>query len=723
MNEKVVSLLAQMTIEEKIGQLVQVTGDFFQDGQSKITGPLDQAGQLKDEVRYTIGSVLGTSGADDVIKIQKDYLSHSRLKIPLLFMADIIHGYKTIFPIPLGLAATFNPDMMTTASQVAASESAAGGVKITFAPMTDLVRDPRWGRVMESTGEDPHLNAVMAAAAVKGFQGNLPIDDQHIAATVKHFAGYGAPEGGREYNTVDMSEWRFRDQYLASYQAAIDAQAKLVMTSFNTLFGIPATGNKYLMRDILRNELKFDGVLISDWNAIEELVQHGTAKDLNDAARQALASGVDIDMMAFAYAGLLEHADQLSDQILALIDESVLRMLNLKADLGLLDEPYRGISQQKEVDIELRAQNERQALRAAEEAIVMVKNGGDTLPITKQQRVFLTGPTANTGDLLGSWSWKGDVEQTDTLLNQLSHRVDHVAFLAGMTYHQDVTSDWDAIAAQVAASDVVVVALGLQSSESGEATSMSNPALPAGQVDYLKKLQALGKPIVTIVVTGRPLILTQVAELSDTLLISFFPGTKGAAALSNILVGQTEPTGRLPMTFPQNVGQIPIYYNDYNTGRPNQIDTGSGDNKYMSKYIDVSNAPLYPFGFGLGYTTITISQISLTHDKVTISDEIEVKVELNNSTSISGTTVLQCYTHQKVGQTVRPLKELKWFKKVKVAANSKETVTARIPVSALASYHSDLTRHVDTGDYDVLVGLNSATLSRRVFQVIAQGER
>lgn len=717
MNEKIVNLLAQMTIEEKIGQLIQVTGDFFQDGRSEITGPLGQNNQLSDELKYTIGSVLGTSGADDVSEIQKNYLARSRLKIPLLFMADIIHGYKTIFPIPLGLAATFDPEMMRTAAQVSAAEAAAGGVKVTFAPMTDLVRDPRWGRVMESTGEDPHLNAVMAAAAVKGFQGELPIDATHIAATVKHFAGYGAPEGGREYNTVDISEWRFRDQYLGAYQAAIAAQAKLVMTSFNTLFGVPATGNHYLMQTILRGELKFNGVLISDWNAIAELLAHGTAQDIESAAKKALAAGVDIDMMAFAYAGLLAKVDQLSDDILALIDLAVQRVLNLKDELGLFDDPYIGISKEKEGEPSITFAHEQQALKAAEASVVLVKNAKRTLPIQATQRVFLTGPTANTGDLLGSWSWQGDVSQTETLCHQLNRHVDYLSYLPGVAYHEDISTDWAAIKQHVASADVVVVALGLPSSESGEATSLSNPALPSQQVAFLKKIQALGKPIVTVVVTGRPLILSTVAQLSDALLISFFPGTKGAEALTNILLGKTEPTGRLPMTCPQNVGQIPLYYNDYNTGRPNQTTDGSGENRYMSKYLDVSNAPLFPFGFGLGYADIAIKQAKLVQTTFSVDDDIAVEVTLSNDAEIAGTTVLQCYTHQQVGETVRPRKELKWFKRLEVDAKQQRQVTICVPVNTLTNVHSDLTTHVDPGTYDIMVGLDSEHLHRLTCEI------
>ena len=717
MKKIVENLFLQMTIKEKIGQLIQVTGDFFQNGDSKITGPLSQENRLEEDVRYTVGSVLGISGASDVENIQKEYLEHNRLKIPLLFMADVVHGYKTIFPIPLGLASTFNPDMMTISSEVAASESAAGGVRVTFAPMTDLVRDPRWGRVMESTGEDPYLNSVMATASVKGFQGKLPIDETHVAATVKHLAAYGAPEAGREYNTVDISEWRFRDQYLSSYKAAIDAQVKLVMTSFNTLFGKPATGNKYLMKDILRDELTFDGVLISDWNAIEELIHHGTAEDLNNAAEIALDAGVDIDMMAFAYAKLLDNIDGIPGKVLELIDESAIRILELKKELGLFENPYIGISRQKENDVTMAQKNKQQALQVAEESIVLVKNNNGTLPLSPHQRVFLTGPTANTCDLLGSWSWKGDIDDTDSLLTQLKQKVDTIHFSEGITYHQNVPQDWNNIVDQVNDVDVIVVALGLQSSESGEATSMTNPVLPDGQIAYLRALQALGKPIVTIVITGRPLVLTTVDGLSDAVLISFFPGTMGAEALSNVLVGDTEPTGRLPMTFPENVGQIPIYYNAYNTGRPVEVGMENGEAKYISKYIDSPNEPLYPFGFGLGYANIGIVHVMITNYVVSESGTIQLVVQLANMSDYSGSTVLQCYTHQKVGETVRPLKELKWFKKIYLLANSKKEVTISLPVNNLVSVHSDLKSYVDEGYYDVMVGLNSSELSHDDIQI------
>ncbi|WPQ68720.1 glycoside hydrolase family 3 N-terminal domain-containing protein [Weissella paramesenteroides] len=710
MTDIVKKLLNKMTVEEKIGQLIQVTGDFFKGSESTITGPLSENGRLKDEVKYMIGSVLGTSGSSEVKKIQQDYLAHSSLKIPLLFMADVIHGYKTIFPIPLGIAATFNPKMMKIASQVAASESAAAGLHVTFAPMVDLVRDPRWGRVMESTGEDPYLNEVMAREAVKGFQGNLPIDDSHIAATVKHFAGYGAAEAGREYNTVDMSEWQFRENYLGAYQSAIEAQAKLVMTSFNTMFGVPATGNKYLMKDILRQELEFNGVLISDWDAINELINHGTATDLQAATNLALNAGVDIDMMSFAYITLLEHVDELSKNVLKLIDESASRVLQLKKELGLFQNPYKGLNPEKENDKDIKLAHEKNALEVAEESIVMVKNNSSILPLSFDQRVFLTGPVADTGDLLGSWSWKGDVLQTKSLLFKMKKSFKNISFSEGINYHDRHIKDWDKISQQVSDADVIIVALGQPSSESGEATSMMEPTLPIGQIEYLKKLRQFNKPIVAIVVTGRPLILTQVNELVDAMLISFFPGTKGATALTNILTGKSEPTGRLPMTFPRNNGQIPIYYNSYTTGRPIEFGLQNNETKYVTKYIDGSNDPLYNFGDGLGYADISISESVIQENVLSMSEQIKVSVILQNKSNRSGQTVLQGYIHQKIGETVHPTKALKWFKKIEVPAKNSRKIMMSIPVNELASVHQDLSTSIDLGEYEIMVGLNSTDL-------------
>lgn len=718
MSELVSNLLAKMTTAEKIGQLIQLTGDFFQDGQAAITGPVNEQAQLNKEEIYSIGSVLGVSGVADVRKIQEGYLAHSRLKIPLLFMADVVHGYRTIFPIPLGLGASFNPEVMEKAAQVAAQESAAAGVHVTFAPMVDLVRDPRWGRVMESTGEDPYLNALMGQAAVTGFQGNSPWDEKHIAACVKHFAGYGAPEAGREYNTVDLSEWRFCEQYLPAYSAAISAQALLVMTSFNTLFGVPATQNQHLLRDILRDELKFNGVVITDWNAIEELVHHGTVQDLQDAAQKALEAGVDLDMMSFAYAEFLQKASELEPDLLKLIDESTRRILELKETLGLFTDPYRGLDEVQEKDPNVFQANLEQAQKAAEESIVLVKNYDNTLPLDQKQKVAVVGPASQTGDLLGSWSWKGDVSATESVAEALTHTFASVSSATGCGYHSVNAKQLQQACLVAADADVIVAVLGLPSSESGEATSMTDISVPHEQIELLRKLKKFNKPVISIIITGRPLLLKEVHTLSDAVLIGWFPGSRGARAIANILSGQIEPSGRLPMTFPMELGQVPLYYNAYSTGRPIAVGEKNGETKYVTKYIDSSNEPLYPFGFGLGYSEISLAKLELKTPTVHAPTELLLEVTLTNHSAIESQTVLQCYTHQKVGETVRPIKELKWFKKLSVAGKSSQKVQIKIPAASLASVHTDLRTSVDHGTYQAMVGFNSADLQTVDFEII-----
>lgn len=704
-SQKVKEIMQQMTIEEKIGQLIQLSADFFQDGQAVITGPMKSSNLTLDTV-YTVGSVLGISGAKKVRQIQHDYLKNSRLKVPLLFMADVVHGYQTIFPIPLALGASFNPETMKIASQVAAQESAAGGVHVTFAPMVDLVRDPRWGRVMESTGEDPYLNSVMADASVRGFQGT-DLDGQHVAACVKHFAAYGAPEAGREYNTVDISEWRFKEQYLPAYQAAVDAQALLVMTSFNTLFGVPATANQHLMRDILRNELQFDGVLISDWDAIAELINHSVAGDLETAADLALKAGVDIDMMAFAYSKYLKKAASLDQTTADLIDESVTRILELKDKLGLFDDPYRGITEEREQNEIKTVANLTAVQTAAEESIVLLKNQRQTLPLAADTQAALIGPVAETGDLLGSWSWQGKTSETKSIQSALAAEMPNLKVATGVAYrslNQKELAEALTVARQ---QDVIIVALGLPSSESGEATSLTNIKLPEEQLVLLRKLAQLNKPIISVIVSGRPMDLSEVDALSDAVVFAWFPGSRGAKAISNILLGKVNPSGKLPMTFPRSVGQVPIYYNHYHTGRPITNTPEDDENKYQSKYTDQKNSPLYPFGFGLSYADIKVKNVELAANEITTDGELKVNVTLINQSSRQGKTVIESYIHQHVSETVRPVKSLVDFDKVTIAANSSQTFSLSIPCERFAAVHTNLEKYVDAGQYTLMVGLDS----------------
>ncbi|MDN7144802.1 glycoside hydrolase family 3 N-terminal domain-containing protein [Liquorilactobacillus mali] len=721
MVNRITELLRKMSIAEKIAQLSQLSADYFQEDGVTLTGPTGKQ-QVTSEELHSVGSVLGISGAERARKIQKNYLQHSRLKIPLLFMADVVHGYKTIFPIPLGLASSFDSELVEETAKIAAKESASAGLHAIFAPMVDLVRDPRWGRVMESNGEDPFLNGSLATASIKGFQGCVTdrFDENHVAACVKHFAAYGAAEGGREYNTVDMSEWQFRDQYLEGYQRAIETGARLVMTSFNTLFGVPATANEHLMRTILRKELKFDGILISDWNAIGELKEHGVASSQTDAAVKALKAGVDMDMMSFAYFELaqkLEKEGQVPQEIIKLLDESVYRVLKLKEELGLFEDPFRGMDLLKEEENVLTEDNLKIAQKAAEESTVLLENKDNLLPLKPDTKITLCGPLVRERDLLGSWSWKGNTTKNETIADALQNK-----FKGVTVFDEDLaegTLDLNVLKQKTADSEVVIVALGLKSYQSGEATSMTKPRLPKKQLNFLKALNETGKKIVTIIITGRPLVLTEVSKFSDALLLPWFPGSRGAEAIANIITGEVNPSGKLPMSFPRDIGQIPLYYNSLRTGRPlTGSDNLDKENKYLSKYIDEENSHLYCFGYGLSYADFKVKKVQLVDKQIAKNGELNLKVEVANESHIDGQTVIQCYTHQCVAETAQPDRELKMFKKIMLKANEAKVIDICIPVTRLAYTHQDLTKKVDCGNYVLYVGFAADTKRKISFEII-----
>ncbi|WP_439425491.1 beta-glucosidase BglX [Oenococcus alcoholitolerans] len=702
------NLLKQMTLDEKIGQLQQVTGDFFGSSGGAITGPIDDQAKkyIKDNV-YNIGSVLGISGKKEIIDIQKNFLQHSRLKIPLLFMADIIHGYKTIFPIPLGLAASWDPKLIKDVAQASADEAAAEGISVTFSPMADLVRDPRWGRVMESTGEDPFLNSIYAKAFVEGYQGKDRIDNNHLAATVKHFAGYGAVEAGREYNTVDMSEWRFRSEYLPSYKAAVEAKAQLVMTSFNTLFGIPVTGNRYILQDILRKELSFDGVIISDWNSIGELIDHGVAENMGQAASLALKAGVDIDMMSFSYISQLENLIDSKKINIDLIDHAVYRILSLKKKLGLFDDPFRGLETKKVNSHVFTDEKLALAQKAAEESIVLLKNDDKTLPLNIDDSVALVGDIGDSHDLLGSWSFKGDKLSVKTIKESLYSKFKKIVFAKGYKTASDFSSKMAEEAVAIAKKQkYIIFVAGLESEQSGEASSLTDIKIADNQIRLLKKLAELGKPIITLLVTGRPLDLTEIQKYSNAILLAWFPGTKGADALAKIITGETNPSGKITMTFPRNVGQTPIYYNHFNTGRP--LLDKNADEKYLSKYLDSPNDPLYPFGFGLSYSNFKIGQLTVDSKEIKENSSILASIIVHNPSKLDGDATVQWYIRDLSAEVVRPVKELKFFEKKLVKAGSSSKFIFRIDLSDLSYVHSNKKMYPDKGKFILAAGFSSS---------------
>lgn len=751
----------KMTLDEKIGQLLQLAVPFFrgasQSGQ--ITGPMKSLG-IREEQAVNAGSVLGLAGAEEAAGVQREYLKNNRLGIPLLVMADIVHGFKTIFPVPLAIGCSWDLELAERSAEIAAREAAVSGVHVTFAPMADLVRDPRWGRVMESTGEDPYLNALFVRAFVRGFQGpDLGGDKLRVAACVKHFAAYGLAEGGRDYNTVDLSERQLREYYLPAYKAALDAGCEMVMTSFNTLDGIPASGNQKLLRQLLREEWGFDGVVISDWGAVKEMIPHGVAEDEREAALKAIQAGVDIEMMTSCYVHHLPQliADGLVDE--ALVDEAVLRILRLKEKLGLFDNPLRGADPALERELVYCREHRAAARELAVKSCVLLKNDG-VLPLGLEQRVAVIGPFAASGDMLGPWSWTGSKEQAaqlgaamqaaaaspanvaiapgceiDVGREELTAEADRVAEAdkaaeAGRAAEADRSAEVDR-AAEVdrvpaadraaeadraaAAADVIVLALGEASDMSGEAGSRADIRLPEAQLELLRRMKRLGKPLAVVLFNGRPLDLHGVLDEADAVLEAWFPGSEGGPAIADLLYGDENPSGRLTMSFPHSVGQIPVYYNHFNTGRPQ----GAKDAqvRYVSQYLDIPNEPLLPFGYGLSYTVFTYGPLRLSADILTADQPLRVSVEVTNAGKREGTETVQLYVRDWSGDVVRPLKELKGFRKVRLAPGETAEVAFEITEDMLRYHHSDLVFSSDPGAFSLFVGSSSRDVQQADFRL------
>lgn len=716
-SQRIMNLLKEMTLEEKAAQLMQLVAAFYDDGdEGQITGPMEAMGISEAEVNRA-GSVLGVSEAEKIIKIQQAHLAKDRLGIPLLFMADIVHGFKTIFPIPLAMGCSWDTELAESSAAVAAKEAAVSGLHVTFAPMADLVRDPRWGRVMESTGEDPYLNALFARAMVRGFQGSdLTRDTSHVAACVKHFAAYGLAEGGRDYNTVDLSERSLLEYYLPAYKAALDEGCELVMTSFNTVDSIPASGNRKLMRDLLRGEWGFDGVLISDWAAIREMIAHGAAEDDREAALKAITAGVDIEMMTPTYVHHLPQlvAEGLVDE--ALVDEAVIRILELKEKLGLFDNPLRGADPEAEREVIYCDAHRQVAQELATKSCVLLKNEG-VLPLRREQKVAVVGPFAQNGDILGSWSWAGSRETALQLgASMVKLAGDNVVLAEGSGIMSMSKEQLQQADAAVQEADVIVLALGEASEMSGEASSRSNIQLPEAQLQLIQAMKRHGKPLAVVLFNGRPVDLHGVIDQVDAVLEAWFPGSEGGAAITDLLYGVANPSGKLTMSFPYAVGQIPVYYNHYNTGRPKPAE--DTEEKYVSQYLDIPNAPLLPFGYGLSYTTFDYSALELSSEVMTPEQSLKVTVEVRNTGELRGVETVQLYVRDIAGEVVRPMKELKDFHKVDLAPGETTKVVFELGEDKLRYYHSDLSFASDAGSFEVFVGPNSRDTLQARFRLI-----
>ncbi|MEC3884874.1 glycoside hydrolase family 3 N-terminal domain-containing protein [Halobacillus sp. HZG1] len=701
------NLLDQMTVEEKVGQLVQLATPFFKGASDRgeITGPMVHMNIDEEDIQRT-GSVLGASGAKETINIQKVHMEESRLGIPLLFMSDIVHGFKTIFPVPLAIGCSWDMELAEKSASIAAREAAVAGVHVTFAPMVDLSREPRWGRVMESTGEDTFLNSQFARSFVRGFQGDLENDPHKVASCVKHFAAYGAPEGGRDYNTVDMSEWQLRENYLPAYKAALDEGAQMVMTAFNILNGMPSTGNEPLMRGLLRDEWNFDGVLISDWGAVKELIPHGVAENEKIAAEKAMKAGVDVEMMTSCYVNHVEELIEEGTLEESILDEAVLRILQLKQKLGLFDNPYRGASEQEEDTHILSTENRKASRELATKSMVLLKNEG-TLPLQQDQKVALIGPFADNTDILGPWSWGGSADDTITVASGLSQYLNENQLLtsAGCGIETGTDEQMQAALQKAEQAESIVVALGEHSDMSGEAGCRADIRIPEVQLELLKKIKSVGKPVTAVLFNGRPLDLREVIENADAVIEAWYPGTEGGNALADILFGEVNPSAKLTMSMPYSVGQVPIYYNRYNTGRPK----GAPDaqERYVSQYLDIPNEPLFPFGFGMSYSRFEYNELSISSKRIRQDESLTVSIQLTNTGDYAGEEIVQLYVRDLVGEVVRPLKELKDFEKVYLHPGEQKDVHFTLTEEQLRYYHANMEYKSDAGEFEVFVGPNS----------------
>lgn len=723
-------LLQDMSLEEKIGQLIQVPASVLGEN-GIVTGPTGSM-PMDEKTRGLVGSILGTAGADQLIALQKEQMAMQPHHIPMLLMMDIINGHQTIFPIPLSQGCSFRPDLVENAAHIAAKESAASGLHVTFAPMLDLVRDARWGRVMESPGEDPYLNSLMARAMVRGFQGSDLKEEGRIAACLKHFAGYGAPDGGREYDNVELSVRTLREDYLPAYAAAVDAGCRMAMTSFNTLDRIPSSGNKWLMRHVLRQEMGFDGVLISDYSAIEEMVAHGNAENPRDAARQAMEAGVDIDMCSIAYIGHL--ADLIRDGVIdeALLDEAVLRILTLKNDLGLFENPFKDADASREQALLLCDEHRLAARELAAHSMVLLENDG-ILPLTPStQKLALIGPHADNHGIYGSWSFPRDAAQTVTV-RQGIHRVqpDNVTCCTG-SYMIDPGTCWrlaqaDAIDPQQAEAwlqqaledaknaDTVVLCLGESNDQSGEAGSRAILQIPAVQMDLLQKIHAVNDNIVLVLFSGRPLETAELAKYCKALLWAGFPGTEGGNAIADVLFGIRAPEARLSMSFPHRATQAPLYYNHLPTGRPSQAGNQAG---FTNGYNDSNCFARYPFGYGLSYTEFDYSSVLLSADRMDSNGYIDASVTVTNSGKLPGTETVQLYLRDVAGSVSRPVRMLKGFQKITLQPGQSQTVTFRIREEMLRFYDIHMNYTSEPGLFEVHIAPHSAVDNKACFRLL-----
>jgi len=698
--KRIDALLAAMTLEEKLGQLQQLGPDH---------PDLIRQGRL--------GSILNCGGAKRTNELQRIAVEQSRLKIPLLFGFDVIHGYRTIFPVPLGEASSWDPAAVERAASIAAAEASAAGIRWTFAPMVDIARDPRWGRIVEGAGEDPYLGSVMARARVRGFQGADYSAPGRVLACAKHFVAYGAAEAGRDYNTTDMSEKTLREIYLPPFKAAVDAGVGTIMSAFNDLNGVPASANPFTLTKVLRNEWRFDGFVVSDYESVKELINHGLAADEAEAALYGLSAGVDMEMVSRTYNS---HAPQLIKEgklSPATVDEAVRRILRIKFRLGLFERPYT--DEARESAVLLNQEHLAAAREIAARSMVLLKNQRELLPLSKDVRaIAVIGPLADSQkDVLGPWAGDGRPETAVSLLSGIKAKVGQrtkVAYAKGCEVAGEATDGFAEAVRIASESDVAILAVGESAEMSAEAASRTSLELPGRQLDLVKAIHATGKPLVVVLMNGRPLTINWIAENAPAILETWFAGTQAGHAIADLLFGDVNPGGKLPVTFPRSVGQIPIYYNHKNTGRP-----PDANNKYTSKYLDSPVTPLFPFGYGLSYTRFKFANLQLSAPSIRPDGEMRVSVEVENIGKRTGDEVVQIYIRDVAASMTRPVKELKGFKRITLEPGEKRRVEFLLTPEHLGFYNRDMRFVVEPGMFKVMVGASSADGLETSFAVIA----
>jgi len=708
-------LLHNMTIEEKAGQLMQLAPFFFiRDLEIEVAGNVSDIGITQKKI-FQSGSVLGIRNAKEMIDVQKRYLSQSRLQIPLIFMADIIHGYETIFPVPIAISSSWNPELAYQMARVSALEASSAGIHVTFSPMADLSRDPRWGRVVEGFGEDAYLSSSFVKQMVLGYQNDGIEKPGNVASCVKHFAAYGAVEAGRDYNTVDVSRLFLHQYHLTGYKAAIDAGAKMIMTAFNTVDGIPSTVNSYLLKDVLRDQWKFEGVTISDYDSLHQIVDHGCAENDKEAALLGIEAGLDIEMASSCYVNYLKELINENKVDVKRVDKAVLRILELKKELGLFENPFKGADILLEEQLVHSKEHLAIAKKAADECSVLLKND-HVLPLKEGVRVALIGPHAQSRSTNGSWSWHGKSELNSTLEESLVKQ-DIIPVITLSVERDDQISKEDKEILKTC--DVAIIAIGEDAYESGEARSKTDLSIPRKQSSLVQLVKSLGLKSVVLLYSGRPLMLDSVLQ-TDALMYVWFLGSQANESISETLSGKINPSGKLTMSFPRNVGQIPIYYNYYTTGRPKEEHV---QNEYVSYYLDVPNSPLFPFGYGLSYSSFDYHDLHISSDEITPEEKLSISIEVTNKSNVAGYETVQLYIRDYVSKIVRPIKELKGFKKVWFEGNTSQVIKFNLQLEDLMIIDAFGNKFFEYGKFSVMVGPNSENVISKDFRLIKESKQ